>query len=370
MEDKYIACMVLHAVGDTVGFKNGEWEFKNTPLEKMYEFIDLGGVNSISLKNWRVSDDTIMHMRTAEVFIERIDNINMNKLGQKLKQSYIKALEQFNNEGHSYRQPGTATIKYLNRLNDGAEWNTTPYDEIAGGAGAAMRSLCVGLVYYGIDNRAKLIQTAIEESRITHNSAIGYLGGMTSALFTALSIEKVNINNWPFILLNLFETEIIFKYIKLSNRGHDTHIADAHIFIDRWKRYVEDKFDENRQPIKRKSTINLIYRNKYYNEIFGNTKPESSRNPLPEHSGLIGSDGSDSVIIAYDSLIDSSGNWEKLVIYSMLHAGDTDTTGSIAAGLYGATYGFEGVPKNFLENLEYKNELFNLGKKLYVEYYK
>ena len=71
MEDRYIACMILHAVGDTVGFKNSEWEFKfkkgttEVALEKLYEFIDLGGINGISLENWLVSDDTIMHIKTA-----------------------------------------------------------------------------------------------------------------------------------------------------------------------------------------------------------------------------------------------------------------------------------------------------------------
>ena len=53
-------------------------------------------------------------------------------------------------------------------------------------------------------------------------------------------------------------------------------MTDAHIFIDRWKKYIQDKFDENRIPIKRKSSINLVYRNKYYNEIFGYEKTDKT----------------------------------------------------------------------------------------------
>ena len=26
--NRYIACMVLHALGDTIGYKNSKWEFK------------------------------------------------------------------------------------------------------------------------------------------------------------------------------------------------------------------------------------------------------------------------------------------------------------------------------------------------------
>ena len=83
MEERYIACMILHAVGDTVGFKNGEWEFKqggyDKTLEKVYEFIDLGGINHLCLKNWRVSDDTIMHIQTAASILN--DFTTMNSLG-------------------------------------------------------------------------------------------------------------------------------------------------------------------------------------------------------------------------------------------------------------------------------------------------
>jgi len=84
----------------------------------------------------------------------------------------------------------------------------------------------------------------------------------------------------------------------------------------------------------------------------------------------VGASGIDSVIIAYDCLIDAGNKWEKLVVYSMLHNGDTDTTGCIAAAFYGAVYGFGEVNKNVLKYLEYKDELTKLGKGLYKKYYK
>lgn len=57
-----------------------------------------------------------------------------------------------------------------------------------------------------------------------------------------------------------------------------------------------------------------------------------------------------------------------LVFYAMLHGGDTDTTGCIAGSWYGAMYGFSDVPKSRIENIENKEELYNLGKKLYKKY--
>lgn len=61
--DKIKATFLLHALGDTIGFKNGEWEFnyfnKNadyrTTLEIVFDFISLGGITGIDLKEWTVS---------------------------------------------------------------------------------------------------------------------------------------------------------------------------------------------------------------------------------------------------------------------------------------------------------------------------
>jgi ADP-ribosylglycohydrolase len=382
MEEKYVACMILHALGDTIGFKNGEWEFKqggyDRTLEKLYEFIDLGGINNISLKDWRISDDTILHIKTALSILQDFDNIN--KLGNIFKKNYLDALKQFEKEGFEYRYPGLTTLKSLIQLRKGDEWNSTPYDIYSGGAGASMRNLCIGLAFFGEENRYKLIQISIESSRVTHNSVIGYLGGMTSALFTALAVEGKPVNEWPFILLNLFQTGVVHKYIKASERDEDSYLKDYHIFIDKWHRYVEDKFDDNKQPIKRKSNRNLVYRGKYYNETFGyklyrkNEEDEFEKNDQDlrkfHEPGFIGSGGDDSVIIAYDCLIDAEKVWEKLVIYSMLHIGDTDTTGAIAGGFYGVLYGFNDVPAHLLDFLEYKKELTDIGKKLFNKFYK
>ncbi|ARF09383.1 ADP-ribosylglycohydrolase [Indivirus ILV1] len=372
MESRYIACMILHAVGDTVGYKNSEWEFKGGSyenLEKLYEFIYLGGINHISLKGWRVSDDTLMHLQTADAILKEFSSLNT--FGNNLKENFLEANDQFYKEGLTHRHPGISTLNSLKQLKDGASWSDIPYDIESGGSGASMRSLCFGLAFYGPENRDKLIQFSIESGRITNNSAVGYLGGLASALFTALAIEGISINEWPFILMDLFKSGKISKYIKTAGRDIHEFEKDHHVFVDKWHRYIEDKFDDDHNPIKRKSTRHLMNRNKYYMDTFAYrwlVKEAAFSQPIEEKSGHIGSGGDDSVIIAYDCLIDAGENWEKLVIYSMLHNGDTDTTGSIAAGLYGVLHGFKDVPKNFLENLEYKEIITGVAKKLFKKF--
>lgn len=410
MENKYIACMLLHALGDTIGFKNTEWEFSEggyeRTLKKVYEFISLGGITGINLKGWLVSDDTIMHMQTARAMIKYSDNSSVDTMGKLLVDYFLEALGQFEIEGKK-RAPGIATMKSLIRLKDGGKWDNNPYNIYSGGSGASMRSLCIGMRFPKSEDRHKLIQFAIESGRITNNSAVGYLGGVASALFASLAIEGIDIKKWPFVLLELFDNGTIQKYIKLSERGYDSYIKDSPIFIEKWHRYVDDKFDDKRNVIVRQSNINLVYRCKYYNETFGfrqkfvnkNNGNGSTRditnvdggkgvvrafgsreNIIKNNNivdikgdeidnrndaGFIGSGGDDSVIIAYDALIDCNGNWEKLVYYSMLHMGDSDTTGAIAGGLYGLLYGIDNVGDHLLKHLEYKDELVKLGNDLY-----
>jgi ADP-ribosylglycohydrolase len=73
--------------------------------------------------------------------------------------------------------------------------------------------------------------------------------------------------------------------------------------------------------------------------------------------------------MAYNGLIDCEGNWEKLVYYTMLHGGDSDTVGAIAGGLYGILYGYGNVPMRLLEHLEMKNDLIEIGEKFYNNFY-
>lgn len=63
------ASMVLAAVGDAMGYKNGEWEFlMNSKIlhEKMMNITNNKGPLALEINmNWKYSDDTVMHMATA-----------------------------------------------------------------------------------------------------------------------------------------------------------------------------------------------------------------------------------------------------------------------------------------------------------------
>lgn len=358
-EKKFINCILLHALGDTIGYKNGQWEFMNS-LDKVYEFIDLGGVNDISFKNWLVSDDTILHMKLVESLLT--DYRSINTLCENFSKNLITAFDQFKQEGLNKRAPGNITMTMIKNLKDGILWSDQKYDVNYGGSGAAMRTLCIGLLYHGLNSRDLLMQVAIETSRITHNSATGFLGGYAAALFAALAIENVSIERWPFILIEAKES--LLGYIKMVGRDVTQYENDSPTFFEKWLVYIKDKFTDDGKIIRRRSDINLTYRSKYYKDKFGYL----ANTNYDRHYQFPGSGGDDSVIIAYDCLLDSQGCWEKLIFYAMLHVGDTDTTGCIAGGLFGIKYGVGNIPEDNIKYLEYKEELKTLGSNLYKKY--
>jgi ADP-ribosylarginine hydrolase len=364
LEERIKACMVLHAVGDTIGFKNGDWEFNygkkiqdaNFSNELLYEFIYLGGINNIDLKNWIVSDDTVMHIATTKALLE--DFKNMDDLGDILAQKYVDSFKDMKN---GKRYPGEWTQKSVNMLIEGKKWNEIPFSPIGygDGSGASMRTAVIGLAFPNEENREKLIITALEASRITHNSPTGYLGGITTALFTAFALERKPINTWAHELMGVLESGIIEEYLKRT-RGLKQYLQGKDFFIANWRRYIDDKFTKKR--IIQKNLRNPAYRSNYYHTNF--SFPNTT-NYFP------GSGGHDSVIIAYDALIDCIvpvPSWEKLVIYSMLHVGDSDTTGSIAGAWYGAYFGFQDIPEGNLKYLEKKEELLTLSSQIYEKF--
>lgn len=358
--EKYKACIVLHALGDTIGFKNGDWEFNNGldnanysySDDILYEFISLGGILDIDLEGWIVSDDTILHMATIESLITNHNNID--EFMAILVKKYIKAFDNMIN-----RLPGKGTIKSIEKLDKGLFWKKVPYEFISsgsgGGSGASMRMTCIGLVFHGENNRDKLIEYSIEASRVTHNGVFGYLGGFSCALLTAFCLENVKLELWPFKLVEFLESGRIDDYLK-KTRGYKEYKEEKELFISYWRKYIELNYLGKIYSIKPSTRIPSVRSQHYikYYTLMDDTLP--------------GFMGHDSVIIAFDALISARDKWESLVVYSMLHVGDSDTTGCIAAGWYGALYGFKNIPENNLKHLEYKDKLENLSEKLYSKY--
>ena len=87
LKTRYVACMVLGGTGDALGYKGGEWEFCRSGEQIHKELADLGGIENIdvALPEWIVSDDTVMHLATAEALVASPSGPNSDR-----KQLYLQ----------------------------------------------------------------------------------------------------------------------------------------------------------------------------------------------------------------------------------------------------------------------------------------
>jgi ADP-ribosylarginine hydrolase len=387
MKDKYNACILLHALGDTIGFKNGDWEFNHSinksdneiinnnnfnpeyTLEILYEFISLGGAANINLNGWFVSDDTLLHMCVIKTLLK--EHKNIETICKILRKYFIKAIDE-SYKSKIKRYYGITTKENINKLSSSElNWNKLKYNDRYDGSGASMKSLCLGLVYYGEKNRNELIEKTIETCRMTHNSVEGYIGALAASIFIAYAIEKIDIYEWSLKFVKLLESDIIDLYLK-NTRGYNEYINNKHYMIAFWTEYNDYKFDKEGIVIKKKNDKHLIARNKRFCNL--NFSKIPNKNNVSGYSfgeGFwIGSTSCSAVLYAYDCLLDCDSVFDTLICYSMLHWGDSDTTGCIAAGFYGAVYGFKNIHENLLKNIEFKEELLDLSNKLYKKFYK
>ena len=354
------------SLGDTIGYYNGHWEFNYGDInagpeiinDMIYEFISLGGINNLSITNWMASDDTILYMTTMEILTQDPDDIQ--DFGKKLRDAYVDVKPLIEN-----RDPGQITIDSLSEQ-EKIKWDHLPYDKNAIGNGSTMRSGCIGFFFPGKINRINLIALAIESSRITHNSTIANLGSVTAALFTAYALEKISINLWPHKLIKLLESDKIDNYMK-ENRPNEysKYKYDKILFVGKWKDYLKRRFSGINPRLDIRFMKNPVQRYKYLIENFskGCDKP--------------GSCADDVLILAYDALLQSDGVLEKIIIFSTLHPGDSDTVGSIALSWFGAYYHSiqnEILTERFFKELEFQkklNDFFqkNIERLVYVYYH-
>jgi ADP-ribosylglycohydrolase len=369
---KFKACMILAALGDVIGFNNGIYEFNNSNdfsintigdnyiIEGshytnyiIFDFINTCGFYNCPLPNMTISDDTIFHLSMAKALIESNENnflANIEKNMIKEINTPDKILDMIN----KYRI-GNVTLNSLKKLKNGDNWLKFQYKENDGGTGGCMRTMCIGLIYPNINQREKLIKLALLSTRITHNNAIAWLGAITSALFISLAINNIEPSYWIFELISLLESSVIDNIVE-ENIPNDyvNYIKDKKIFIDKWKKYQQIRFDKYKfKEIKLMMMPN--YRSKFYHDMF-----HFNNNRIYPGAG-----GDDSVIIAYDALLDSKDDWEKIVVYSMLHVGDSDTTGTIAGAFYGAYYGNTNISKIMTKKFNMTKELSDIGLQLY-----
>lgn len=350
MENNIKASFCIGSYLDTLGFKEGLWEFNFgndvNSLQKAilvmseihHNYLSMGG-SDIDISEWKASDDTVMMIATRDAI----------KKGGSIKNFTSEYLSIYPELKKKIRGSGRSTLQSLELLKKNKK---NKYDKSMGGNGAAMRTAFIGLHYYKESQLEKLIEISIESSRLTHNHTLGFLGGFVTAYFCSLAMRKINPFEWSKMLIKVIPK--VDKYMKTTDISKE-YEEDKDDFWSLWYKFNEEKINH--------------YEYKSQEFLFGADR----YNSLVEYEPAItkenydfskfGASGIGAVIVAYDALL-MSYNFEKkefsfntLVYFSTLHFGDNDSTGIMAGNWYGAYLGFQGFDKSKVNMLEFKKIL-------------
>jgi ADP-ribosylglycohydrolase len=369
LKEKIKASIILGSYLDTLGFYGGFWEFNfkikedinnlqtayNINYEIVADFFSKGGFN-INISDWDASDDTIMMIATIKA-------CNKGGSQENFIDEYLKIMPLLEEKK---RMSGIATLNSLKILKKTRDASKIIYSSSMGGNGAAMRTHYIGIHFKDIK---KIIEVSIMASRLTHNYPLGFLSGMTVALFTHWGINDIYPWEWCDKLIELEKNGTIDNIIKnTANDIYEKYMIDKNEFwniVYKYKEFRASRFHlrthEFRFGYNRLDDLFDILYNKNLKEL-----------------NRFGGSGVSAVLLAYDSILlsiipkDSAElnsemdlskpktlvySWQNLVFLSTLHFGDNDTIGAIAGMLFGALRGFDGVNENVLNMLEFKDEI-------------
>lgn len=346
---QYLSACVL---GDIIGYRNGDWEFNGKGPNGLYyqqgyqytneivfEFLALGGINDIDISYWKMSDDSIMLLATAYALFSGFTSLD--DFGKILSDNFVKSLDAIKNGAG-----GRRTIQSLETIKSGTSWKNIPYDPSAKGSGTAMRTSVIGVIYCGESQRDILTDLTIVACRITHYSVIGIMSGIMVAYFSAYGIEGVPYYQWLQKLIVDFESDIINGKFNSVFKKKEWRIEHS-LFLGRLKKYQTWRFSHTRSPDGINHLMDRLMTNPSIRIKF---LADNYTDSTTEHF-FPGARGDEAPLLAFDALIQCQGSWEKLVVNSMLHSGDSDTIGTIAAGWYSLIYPGK-IPKYINDHLD------------------
>ena len=278
------------ALGDALG---KPVEFLH--LWRIKEDFGLEGITKMP-RNSIWTDDTEMTFAVARA-LTKTHKLSIKEISKQIADEYVVWLD--TNTGH---KPGNtcirATVKY--KMDDKKDWRNSGIKN-SKGCGSAMRVAPIGLYFTDLK---KLFQVAYNSSLITHAHPTALAAAVGAAYLVRLAINKIPINEWP---------DLVKKFVKpIKEPGREEFC----LAID--------------------TALNALNKENTEEAIKSIGK------------GWI---GEEAVAIALYCCMKypRAEDFKNLLILSVNHDGDSDSTGCIAGGIMGAYHGYDALGKEIHE---------------------
>ncbi|XP_076159003.1 uncharacterized protein LOC143142158 isoform X2 [Alosa pseudoharengus] len=346
--ERFKAGMVLGGVGDALGYYKGHWEGCTSGAKIQEELATLGGLAALKLdsENWPLSDGALMLITTAEALVT--DYWCLEDLYRELVKQYVEAMVLLQG-----RPPDPSTVEgcaYLKPDNFLLAWHT-PFNDKGSGFGAATKAMCVGMRYWQPERLDSLIEVSIETGRMTHNHPTGFLGSLCTALFASYALQGKPVVSWGRDLLKVIPKAE--EYCRKTIRHLAEYLERWFYFEAKWQFYLEERgiIEEGQDK-----------------PIFPGNNDAAETDKMYKHwssEGRPGRRGHDAPMVAYDALLAAGSDWTELCKRAMFHGGESSATGLIAGCLYGLLHGLSKVPAGLYQTVDKREQLEELGGKLF-----
>lgn len=284
------------AVGDALGY---QCEF-NKSVQPVKDLAS-GGL---------YSDDTQMLLATLDGLFEARTWADLEAAGGVIAKHYVA----WSRSPENNRAPGGACMYGCGQLAKGVEWREAG-KPLAGGCGAAMRSMAYGLWHH--DNVQKATEWAAEHALMTHRHAIGPASAAAVAAGVAMAMQEGSKN------------EIATQMIAAA-RKYDPETADM-------LQLARDLAAAPESPMGKLEAV------------------------LDKWRGWAGHEAVAASLFCfmrYDT-------FESAVLAAVNSPGDSDSLGAITGALAGAFYGAETIPNRWTAEIENAVKLSAMAASLY-----
>ena len=228
------------------------------------------------------------------------------------------------------------------------------------------------ILFYDVDFN-KLLIFNINISRYFNNKPFVFIGCIILSLFIRYIYQKINIKKWIFNVIEYLENNdlenTIYNLYKKEYKNEKDFVnniskfkEDKNNIINILKRYTSFRFN-NSDEVKQYDFLRYYDLRLFY---FINNFSEQNSNSSEQKNNIyyIGFSTIETLIIIYDSLIESENNFELLLQYSTLYFGNSCDSGSISLVLYYLLYKKKFIIKNiYKKKFIFKNVINDIIKK-------
>ncbi len=330
---KYQGCLIGGAVGDTLGYAV---EFMKE--KEIFSKFGKDGITEYELVKGKaiISDDTQMTLFTANGLLLANENHDYIKcIAQCYRNWLYTQMRDYAENDYEIvswlmdipelyvpRAPGNTCISAIMKGCNGTIENPINNSK---GCGGVMRVAPVGLFF---DNHEypvnKIDRLGAEVSALTHGHELSHL---SSAFF--VHVITLISHNADITLMDAIQNAkdtVIQLFSDMPSVSYFVSLIDKAIFLSQ------------QTDIENLTALHQI------------------------GEGWV---AEETIAIAVYCALKYQNNFEKAIIVSVNHNGDSDSTGAVTGNILGAYLGIDAIPEKFLDNLELKDIILKMADDLY-----